>query len=418
MILFVLAWRSLWRNKKRTWISISAIASALALLMAIGGIFGGMGGSLLENGTELFLGHIQIHDSDFLPDRNLYDWIGDEEYDLDAFLQELGRSPGVVASAPRVLGFGLLSTGEHSYGAQVIGIDPRREPRVSSILNVIPSGRMLSERPAREILLGTTLAKSLGAEVETEIALVTQSADGTTGNDLYTVVGTFDSGSDVTNRSLAFVHWRDFQELLVLEDWQIHELALLSSDVRRASETAEMLNRSEVLPRGALAESWVQLLPQLIEYLKVVDGMGWFLVVLVGIFAGFGTLNTMMMAVFERTHEVGMLNALGMGPFAILRVFLIESLMICCLGLAVGFFMGIGLVYYFAEQGIDLSRWMGGVSLVGSRMDPVLKAAWIWDQFLSAAVGLAIAVFLATLIPAIRASRMNPVEAMGDPGDG
>lgn len=418
MIILKLAWRNLWRNSKRSWITISAIATAFIFLISMSGLIGGLSMQMLGNGTELLTGHAQIHDAGYLPNRNLYDWLGEEPIALGPLMVGLENHPDVVAVAPRVYGFALLSTGERSYGAQLIGIRPEFEGRVSRILDHVKEGGLSDGGPKGEIVIGKTLASSLGVELGEELAVVSQAADGAVGNDLFRVAGIVDVGISHLNRMLAVAHLQDVQELLALEDWQIHEIVLRTVSPLKAPDVCEKINSSGLLPSDSIAESWSELLPQLKEYLRLAEGMGWFTIALVGVFAAFGTLNTMMMAVFERTREVGNLSAMGVGPRQILSVFLVESFFLGVTGLAVGFLAGGTLLYHLSTQGLNLTRWTGEFTIVNSRVDPVLKAEWMWGEMFWAAVGLMLAVLLATVIPSVRAARMDPVEALRAPSDG
>lgn len=417
MIIWTLAWRNLWRHAKRSWITISAVGTAYVFLILVSGFFGGLTNQILDNGTELLLGHVQVHHEEYLPGRNLYDWIGQEPYDLDQLVERLRSLDRIRSATPRAYGYGLISTGEHSRGVQLMGVDPEAESQVSKILGSLVRGEGLKKSAAGRILLGDTMAKALQADIGSEVAVVTQSVDGSIGNDLYTVSGIFDSGVTYLDRSLALFELSDLQELLVLEDWQVHEIALLGEDPLIAAEISSSINSAELLPPAAVAENWGELLPQLKEYLQLAGGMGWFMITLVGIFAGIGTLNTMMMAVFERTREIGMLNALGLGPLKILFTFLAESVFLCILGLVAGSGVGILLNLYLSRVGLDLSRWTGEITMVDSQLDPILKAVWAWREFGWSAVGLVIAVLLATLIPAVRAARMDPVTALHEPAE-
>jgi len=418
MIILKLAWRNLWRNSKRSWITISAIGTAYIFLMAMSGLIGGLSTQMLGNGTELLVGHAQIHDADYLPNRSIYDWLSEEPIDLQLLTAELEDQPGVVAVAPRVYGFALLSTGERSFGAQIIGIRPNGEGQVSRILDHVIKGGLSADGPQREIVVGKTLATSLGVSAGDEVAVVSQAADGTIGNDLFRVTGIVDVGIAHLNRMLAIAHIDDIQELLALEAWQVHEIVLRTGSPQSAPGVCDAINSSGVLPSGGIAESWAELLPQLKEYLRLAEGMGWFMISLVGLFAAFGTLNTMMMAVFERTREVGNLSAMGVGPRQILTAFLAESLFLGIAGLVAGFVAGGILLYYLSTVGLDLTRWMGEITIVNSRVDPVLRAEWMWGEIVWAAAGLMVAVLLATIIPAVRAARLDPVEALQAPTEG
>ena len=235
MIIFKLAWRNLWRNSKRSWISIFAISTAFLILMVMSGILEGMSVQMLKNGTELFQGHIQIHHKDYLPGRNMYDWIGQmEPYDLEELQEKTVLVDGVQSSAPRVYGFGLISTGENTTAANLSGMDPARESSVTRLLKSSIEGETLSIDPQGKILIGKILAKTLEVSPGDEVAIVTQSADGTTGNDLYTVSGLISTGLTSMDRSLVIMHWRDLQELLAMEEWQVHEVALLVDDPQKS----------------------------------------------------------------------------------------------------------------------------------------------------------------------------------------
>ena len=415
MILIKLAWRNLWRNSKRSWISILAISTALLVLMIMSGILEGMSVQMLRNGTELFQGHIQIHHQDYLPGRNMYDWIGEmEEYDLEELLARTTSVDGVVASSPRVYGFGLISTGENTNAANLSGMDPSREIEVTRLLGSPVEGKPLSREPEKKVLAGKVLAKNLGVSPGDEVAIVTQAADGTTGNDLYEVAGIISTGLSDLDRTLVLMHWRDLQELLAMEDWQVHEIALLAENPREAFNASSALNALDGLPPETLAESWEDLLPQLREYIQVARGSGWILIILVGIFAGFGTLNTMMMSVFERTREIGTVNALGMSPMQILAMFLLESCFLSIVGLGIGFVAGLALMSYLVSNGLDLSAWVMDMSFAGSHIDPVMEVVWTWNEFFTSAVCLIIVVLVATLLPALRAARMKPVDALAE----
>ena len=415
MILFKLAWRNLWRNSKRSWISIFAISTAFLILMIMSGILEGMSVQMLRNGTELFQGHIQIHHSEYLPGRNMYDWIGDtEEYDLENLLEKVKTVDGITASAPRVYGFGLISTGENTNAVNLSGMDPSREVNVTRLLKSPVQGNHLSSKPQREILIGKTLAKNLGSSSGDEVAIVTQAADGTTGNDLYRISGIISTGLSDLDRTLVVMHWRDLQELLAMEAWQVHEIALLAEKPREAALSSILVNESMLLPPESIAESWGDLLPQLKEYIEIAKSSGWILILFVGIFAGFGTLNTMMMSVFERTREIGTVNALGMAPLQILAMFLLESLFLSILGLGIGFAGGLAIMSYLVSNGLDLSAWVMDMSFAGSHIDPVMQVVWTWNEFLTSALSLSIVVLIATLLPALRAARMKPVDALAE----
>ncbi|MBI2821384.1 MAG: ABC transporter permease [Acidobacteria bacterium] len=408
-----LGWRNLWRNPRRSLITLSAVGVAYASLIALIGLMKGLQSQMLDNGTSLMLGHLQVHDSRYLPDRNIYDTIGgDRGVDVPHLLAQVAAQPQVLASAPRVHGFGLVSTGEQSAGVQILGVDPGAEAGVSRLLEGVAGGASLARPGGHTVLLGDGLAQELNAGPGSEIALVTQTTQGTLGNDLYRVAGILHTGLKYLDRSLVVVHLADLQELVALGPGRIHEVAVRIANPVQADALCARLNASGWLPPDATAQSWGQLLPQLRDYLSLAGAANRFIISLVALFAAFGVLNTMTMAVFERQREIGMLNSLGTSPWLILASILMESLFLALLGLGGGFGLGALSMYYMTTRGLDLRSWTGELTMLNTKVDPVLTASWAWDQVLWAAAALAAATLLAAFLPARRAARLQPAEAM------
>ena len=418
MLILRLGWRNLWRNPRRSLLSIGAVAVAFGVLVTLESLREGMARQLLDNGTRLMLGHLQVHDAGYLPDRDLYTTIGGERgTDIPALLRAVESSPRVSVAAPRVIGFGLLSTGPRSAGAQLVGLDPAREARVTSLFGAIVAGQGLADAPSNSVLLGEALAEELEAKTGDRVAVVTQAADGSIGNELLRVRGIFRTGMEAMDRSLALMQMGDLQTLMALGPLRIHEVAARVEDPQSAQEVAGALIRSGTLPPGARAESWERLAPALVDYLRLLRGWNWVVVVIIGIFAAFGVLNTMLMAVFERTREMGVLASLGFRPSQVLVMVIAECLCLAAVGLVIGFGLGVLGMGYFTWHGWDLSRWVAGLTIAGVLVDPVLRGTLVWNSMPPIAAALGAITVLAGLAPAVRAARMKPVEALGAPVD-
>lgn len=408
-MVFLLGWRNLWRNPLRSLITIVGLASGYAVLMFLVSITEGMRVQMLNNGTDLLVGHVQIHHPEYLPDRDLYETLGGSEgTDWRALAERLRREPEVAASAARIHAAGLASTGETSAGVAIVGIDPVQESKVSGLQGQ-GSPKNLQ---GRGLLLGESLQQELVAGTGTEIALVTQAADGTIGNDLYRNRGTLRTGMAFLDRSLMLVHLTDLQELLSLAPERIHEITIRLRDPGEAEAFAARLNDSDILPPGTVARSWRSLLPTLSDYLDMVTASYVVMIGLVGLFAALGVLNTMLMSVFERVRELGMLSALGMRPASVVLTVVSESIALAVAGLATGLAVGSLLVWHLSSTGLDLRSWMGEISLLETRMDPVIPVAWSWAAVWLPAVGLLLATVVASLLPALRAAFVNPVLAL------
>lgn len=412
MIIVRLGWRNLWRNSRRSLITIAGIAFAFAFTIALIGLGRGLVVQLLKNGTELMVGHVQIHDRDYLPDRDLYETIGNQSgCDWRKLIERLKQNRQIVTVVPRVFGFGLVSTGDQSAGAQLIGVDPQAEGELSRLVD----RHMLSRLQPGSLLVGATLALELRAREGDQVAAVTQAADGTLGNELYRVGGIVKTGMAYLDRSVVFMRIDDLQRLLALEPGRIHELAVRLRDPLIAPELSREISRMSGMPEGVSVQSWRQLLPQLNDYLGLTAGLNAFIIGLVVIFVSFGILNTMMMATFERIREIGMLNAFGMRPGLVLLTFLFEAFFLALLGLAVGFGLGALMMKYLGLYGLDLTRWIGQMTMLQTRADPILKAMWDWNSVAGTAISVCIATVVAAYLPARKAVRVDPVEALRAP---
>ncbi|MEE8462713.1 MAG: ABC transporter permease, partial [Acidobacteriota bacterium] len=353
MIALRLGWRNLWRNSRRSLITISAVGCGYAFLIVLIGLTVGMAGQMLKNGTGLLMGDLQLHHSDYLPERSLYDTIGsDSSSELEEVLHQLSLYPQLAGRSPRVYGFGLLSTGENSAGARLMGVDPQVESGVSSFLSGLQAGA-LDDSVERSLLLGDVLARELEASIGSQVAIVTQAADGSLGNDLFLVSGILHTGLSYVDRSLAVLYLADLQELLVLSPNEVHEIAVKIGDPMAADAFAARLNASENWPANTVAQSWGELAPQLKDYVGLSQGMYGFIIMIIGLFTATGVLNTMMMAVFERSREIGLVSALGMPPLLIVSSILLEALFLGILGLIGGFGLGAWGMSYLTTQGLD-----------------------------------------------------------------
>lgn len=418
MIILRLGWRNLWRNSRRSLITISAVGCGYAFLIVLIGLTMGLAEQMLKNGTGLLLGDLQLHHSAYLPERSIYDTIGSGGGgELEKVLGELDRDPDSVKRSPRVYGFGLLSTGEDSAAASLMGVNPEVEADVSTFLLGVQEGA-LDSSVERSLLLGDVLARELEVTIGSEVAIVTQAADGSLGNDLFLLSGILHTGLSYLDRSLAVLYLEDLQELLALGPDEVHEIAVRIGDPMAADDFVGQLNGAEGWPTNTVAQSWGELAPQLRDYIGLAQGMYGFIILIIGLFTAIGVLNTMLMAVFERSREIGLVNALGMRPLLIVSSILLETLFLGILGLIGGFGLGTWMMSYLTTQGLDLSRWMGELSMLGTRMDPILKASWGWDYVFWSAVGLLLAALLAALFPAVKAARLNPVEALSAPVEG
>lgn len=406
-VLARIAWRNIWRSPRRTWITVSAMALGVALCMACVAWIDGMfmdGFDLLVRQT---IGHVQVQHPAYPKHRALYDTIPDAE----TLLERLDRLPDVQAVSGRVLGYSLLAVRDQAAGAQLIGVVPEREAATSSIDTKVESGgHWLGGEPRKEILLGFGLAESLKAKLGDEVVVVTQAADGSLGNDLFHVTGVIKTGSVARDRAGAYVHRTDLQQLLALPD-QLHEIALIARDEDRIPALASEV-RSALADRRVLVRTWDEVNPVAKQLISFQDSFMFVMLFLVYAVAALGILNTMLMSVFERTKELGVMRALGLRPVQTMLLVVLESAAMALVAGALG--LGLGLLFdgYLVKYGIDLSNLMGSFSFGGISFSPVMYGRIRLSAVVTTVVGLFGIAILASLWPAFRAARLKPVEAM------
>jgi ABC-type lipoprotein release transport system permease subunit len=402
-MLMRMAWRNIWRNPRRSLITLSAMAFSLTLMIVATNMMEGMNRQMVGYAADRSLGHVQVHAKGYYEDKGLQDTLPLSI--LDRF------EDGPFRAAPRAYAFGLASLGEQSAGVLIRGIDPQREREVTDLWKHMLEGHYLRPSEKKTIVLGRKIARTLNARPGSQIALITQAADGSLGNDLFRVVGVLKALDEATDRSTLIVSLDDFAELLVLPG-RIHEVAVRTPN---AMEAGLYKPRIASLLGGAGCEvrSWKEIAPALREALAL--SRAWTTIMLVIIFsiASLGILNTMLMAVFERMYELGLMMAVGLKPARMVRLILYETLMLAGVGEALG--LGLGLLWSrrLAVRGWDLTGLFGeGFEYTGFAFENVLRAA-LWPWGMAQCMGIMILISgLAGLYPAAKAARLKPVEAM------
>ena len=400
--MYRVAWRNLHRNRRRTVITIAAVAANTAILIASLSLTEGMLSQMERSVTRLILGDVQIHAVDYRKEQSMYLAI-EEPAALLAAIEAAG-----AAAAPRGYGFGLLSNGSKSAGVRMAGVDPVREAGAFELAAKVTSGAWLADKPDRGVVIGRRLARSLHAEIGTELVAVVQAADGSTGADTYEVIGILGAVSEEVDRGSVYMHAADFDELFVA-DGRVHEIAIhlkgvLAQDLRAA--IAPALKEAEFM-------TWRQLLPPLADMLQMADASLLLFALVFCLGAGLGVLNTMLMATHDRVREFGVIKALGGTPWRIIADVAAEGLLLGLVSSAIGAVVGIAGSLYMQAYGIDLSGFgEDSVSMAGLAWDTVMYAELTVGQVLSSSLIMLVACVLASLYPAVKAARMQPVHAM------
>jgi ABC-type lipoprotein release transport system permease subunit len=398
-------WRNLWRNTRRTLITLTAVTLSTAILIASYGLMEGLMEHAISNATNLVVGEVQVHAPGYREDYSIYKALKRPDLILRAAKEKN------VAAAPRRYGYGLVAVGTKSAGARFWGVEPDLERTTFDLAKHLQEGRFLAQTSQRGMVLGQKLARSLQAKIGSEIVVVVQAADGSLGNDLYTVTGILKAVGDSIDRNAAIIHAADFAELFVSGD-RIHEVALNSRKRLPLEKLKELL--SVAAPEEEIM-SWRQLLPEVSDMVNLFDVSMLIFGLIFLLAAGMGVMNTMLMATYERIREFGVLKALGATPWRIIRDVATEALVLAALGSLLGTIFGLAGSYYLQEVGLDLSIFAGTYSVGGVAFDPIWRAT-MSAKMVYLPVGLMLVIgLLASLYPAALAARLDPVKAIHRP---
>jgi ABC-type lipoprotein release transport system permease subunit len=404
-----IAFRNIARKKRRTLLTVSAVSLGLAALIFIWGYVDGMNQQMIDNATGYFTGDLQVQAKGFQQSRDpeLAIW------EPGPVVRLLRQTDGVEAVTARVELPALLGVGENSSGALLVGVDPDTETAVTRIHEAISLGRYLRGSDGEVIVLGDELASRLKVSVNDTVLVLVQTAYGSIGAGLFEVVGIIRTGTKTVDATLAFVPLATAQDLYALDSGVTGLVARLA-DKKGSRLLADRLAQkldSETLQ----VLDWRELLPDLVSMVAFHDSFTYVVMIIVFTVVAIGVTNTILMAVVERTREFGILMALGMRPLQVVRLVLYESLILGLVGVVLGGALGLLVTLYFKRVGLDFSAYIAAVQTMAGLTAVVYPM--IDSAHLSFSVGLVLAFsVLASIYPASRAARLDPVVAIRTEG--
>ena len=403
-----MAWRNIWRNPRRTMLTICAIAFASLLLVFMLSFQFGSYETMINTSVKIQTGHLQVQAEAYQEKKNIRLVVPDPA----EIAQLIDSIPTVEAYTFRGQAFSLISSNERTYGVAVTGIDPIGEAQVSRLKSLIREGAFLSKEDIHQALVGKLLARNLRVQLGDELTLIGQGRDGSIAATVVQVKGIFSSGISEFDRSAIQIPLQTFQDVYSMQG-AVHEVVIIADALRNiaAIKTAIQAGLSSLkLKKPLTVLDWDELMPGLRQSIEMDLVSGLIFYLLLVLVVAFSILNTFLMAIFERTREFGVLMAIGTTPGRLTKVLLIESMTLTFIGIIAGILIGSLITLYFQAHGIDISGASELLSQFGitGRIYPKLS----WLSATSGPLAVLIITFFAALYPAIKVRMLRPVEAM------
>jgi ABC-type lipoprotein release transport system permease subunit len=404
MTLVRIAWRNLWRHRRRTLITASGMAIAMGLVISMSAMQDGMFDMMADIMVRQQLGHAQVNHPDWPGREQMYDTVSS---DLVERIQEL---PETTGASGRMFTFGLAASDTTSLGARYVGIDPVADLAITDRSQSLVRGAYLSPAPAGEVVIGEAMAKELELDIGGELIFLGQAADGSTANELLKVVGTYSTGVDQMDKTGAYMHVGDLQRILALEG-QVHQILVVGENLNKSAEVAAAV--STFSNETTQVRSWEEADPAMAQMMGMRDVSLFMMLFIIFSVAGLAVLNTNLMTVFERTRELGVLRAIGMSRGKMMALVILESILLTAVATVLGLALAGFLDYLLVTVGFPYETADGkGFSWQGVTFPTRFYGAVRPFPFIVTTVFVFIVSIVAAIWPAARAALLRPVQAM------
>ncbi|MBN1522128.1 MAG: ABC transporter permease [Candidatus Aureabacteria bacterium] len=439
-----LAWRNIWRNIRRTTITVSAIFLSLFLMICLTALMYGFLSDMQKSITNT-IGELQIHDSDYIKTRSFFDQIKNAQGLIDTC------SKNGYRCSPRLYGFALMSSEseQKTSGVQVVGVHLEREKEVTELpleKNYL-SGHFLTGAEKKEervtedkkaldlvipddfeddavpsaikhvniiseVVLGKKLAENLKLTVDERAVVLTAGSNGAIGNEIFSVTGILKNISSVFDRTLAVVDIKTFQRLFSMKSLSdAHEIILVrDKDISLEDARAEI---ASFIPAQATVRTWKEIMPEIADMIETSEKMLIIMTLIMYIGAALVILNSILMVVFERIRELGIMKALGFTPFQVFVLVNMETVMLCMIATVIGIAFSVPTLIFLKNTGLDLSAYApSGFQFSNTVVAPVWKARITPQSFIFPVTLLYVISFVAVIYPALKAALIKPVKAI------
>ena len=401
-MLLKLAWRNVWRHPGRSGIIIGAVAIGLFASLFMMAFYQGLIEQRIDSVVRHELSHVQLHHPDFIADQDAVFRIPG----ADSLVAALQALPRVVGVAPRVAAAGMIQSPTGSAGLRINGVDPELEDRTTGLSAFVKEGEWFSPERRHGILISAKVARQLKVQLRGKVVLMAQGPSGEIASGAFRVIGIYGTVNTPRDDANAYITRADAAEMFGLGD-EVQEIAILLDHSDAVEPTVAHLRQA--LPQ-LLVRGWTELSPEMELLVGTFDQMMFILLGIIFIALAFGLVNTMLMAVLERTREIGMLMAVGMGRARIFGMVVLETVLVVMAGVPVGGALSAIAIAWGAARGINLDMFGDMASNFGFD-HVVIPALKPYHAVVILIMVVAISL-LSAIYPAVKALKLNAAEAI------
>ena len=401
--LLKISWRNVWRNKARSVVIILAVGFGLWGGISTTAFLNGMVTQMIDNGIKKQVSHLQIHNPEFLKERQSEFVLGS----VAEIMDELDNSDLVQAYSPRTLTNGMLATASMTSGVEIYGIYADMENSTTSLGGSVIEGDYFTSMAKNQILIGAKLAKKMKVAPGNRVVLTFQDLDGNITSAAFRISGIYRTSNSMNDERFVYVKNEDIT-ILKGDNAGINEIAVLLHDIENVNSFRDELKAG--FPENEV-RSWAEISPDL-SMMHEMSGISMMILLIIILMAmAFGLLNTMLMTIFERTREIGVLMAVGMNKLRVFMMILLETGFLVFTGSLFGVFLGNLTIAVTRRTGIDLTS-VGGDTFSDFGIDPVVYPSLNAEFYLNLLILVVITAVLSSIYPAYKALRMNPADAI------
>ncbi len=402
----ILSWRNVWRNTRRTVLTLLTVVAGCAMMIFMNAIAKGGHDQMILDATNLNMGHIQIHEKGYWENRTI-----DYAFIPDAGLcKKLSDDKRITGWSSRIHAEGLLSHGDVTSPAIIQGVNPADEKRVAALhLKVRRTGRYLEHHDTNAIVIGEILARNLGVREGDTVSMISQAFDGSIAAEKLKITGLLSSGNQEYDRALVIMTIESADRIFYMNGYR-HDIAIRCGSIDDVRPVASAISASIDTNRFEVMD-WQGLLPELVQFIVLDDAGAYIFDIILFFVIAFGILNTIQMSVFERTRELGIMLAVGTRPAQIIAMVQVESSMITLLGIILGTLAGAAISFYFQVHPLDYSEYAAEMAVWGVNTI-IYPARATWLNYTVTAFSTFVVAQFFTVFPARRAASLRAVDAI------